>query len=303
MAGLQPHRPDVHDLHARHAVSAADLDRIADELYALPPAEFTAARDAAVAEARRAGQRDLADAAARLRRPVAAAWAVNLLARHRHDDLHRVVELGAALRGAQDRLEGDELRRLSRQRQELVAGLARQAGDLVRAAGHEVSDAVLDDVGATLDAALVDPAAAAQVEAGRLTKPLPRPSSALGQPATGAAPGAAPGAASSPTSRADRQRGSGGRDAPAADAAATTAAARLAAAEAAEAHERARVAREQAEQELARVSREAADVERRLGELRARRTDASKRLTETRRQEDHARRALAEAEEVVDRRR
>lgn len=252
-------------------MSAADLDRIADELYGLPPAEFTAARASAVAEARRAGHPELAAAAARLRRPVAAAWAVNLLARHRRDELYRLVELGAALRGAQDRLEGDELRRLSRQRRELVTGLIRHARELARAAGQEVSDAVLDDVGATLDAALADPAAAVEVEAGRLTKPLPRPSFSLGQPAPGARAPATP-----------------------------TAAARLAAAEAAQAHERARLDREHAEQELERASREAADVERRLRELRARRTDASKRLTKTRREEDLARRALAKAQEAVD---
>jgi hypothetical protein len=58
-----------------------DLESTLDELYALRPQEFTAARDARAAEARRAGDRELADRIRALRRPTLSAWAGNLLVR------------------------------------------------------------------------------------------------------------------------------------------------------------------------------------------------------------------------------
>ncbi len=58
------------------------LEEIADELYGLPPEEFTAARDARAC-ALRASDRALADAVCALRRPTTAAWLVDLLVRER----------------------------------------------------------------------------------------------------------------------------------------------------------------------------------------------------------------------------
>ncbi len=57
-----------------------DLDTVGTELYGLRPTEFTAARDAQAAAARRGGDRELAAAIKKLRRPTPAAWLVNLLA-------------------------------------------------------------------------------------------------------------------------------------------------------------------------------------------------------------------------------
>ncbi|MFE2631832.1 hypothetical protein ACFXDP_28475, partial [Streptomyces sp. NPDC059374] len=58
-----------------------DLDAVADELYGLRPEQFTAARNERVAAARSAGNRKLADAIGRLRRPSLSAWASNTLVR------------------------------------------------------------------------------------------------------------------------------------------------------------------------------------------------------------------------------
>ena len=52
---------------------------VADELYALTPAEFTAARDERARQVRAAGQRDEAAAIKKLARPTASAWLVNQL--------------------------------------------------------------------------------------------------------------------------------------------------------------------------------------------------------------------------------
>jgi hypothetical protein len=149
-----------------------DLDAVADELYALTPEEFTAARDASARAAQAGGNRKAAEMIRGLRRPTQGAWLVNRLARERADDLGRLLDLGAALREAQAALQGDELRRLSGQRSQVVAALAREAAGLARAAGRTAGQAVLREVEQTLEAALADPAAADEVRAGRLSAAL-----------------------------------------------------------------------------------------------------------------------------------
>ena len=150
--------------------SDADLDVIADELYALPPDEFVPARDDRVTAAKQAGDRDLARALARLRRPTKAAWLANLLARHRTEQLDGLVALARSLAQAQQQLDGDALRALSGQRHRAVAAMARDAGRLAARRGEAVSDALLREVAGILDAALADPAVAEEVRSGRLTK-------------------------------------------------------------------------------------------------------------------------------------
>jgi hypothetical protein len=56
-------------------------DAEAERLYGLPLDEFTAARDARARELRRDGEREKAAEVAALRKPVLAAWLVNMLAR------------------------------------------------------------------------------------------------------------------------------------------------------------------------------------------------------------------------------
>jgi hypothetical protein len=147
-----------------------DLDVIADELYGLPPDEFVPARDDRVAAAKEAGDRDLARALARLRRPTKAAWLANLLARHRTEQLDGLVALARSLAQAQQELDGDALRALSGQRHRAVAAMARDAGRLAARRGEAVSDSLVREVAGILDAALADPAVAEEVRAGRLTK-------------------------------------------------------------------------------------------------------------------------------------
>ncbi|HEY5935624.1 MAG TPA: hypothetical protein VIU61_13335 [Kofleriaceae bacterium] len=148
------------------ADDAAQLDAIAVELYALPPDDFTAARNARAA----AADRSLAARVKTLRKPTAAAWAVDLLARD--GQLAEALELAGALREAQDDLDGAELARLSRQRRALVAALATQAVDLAAERGVAVSAAARADVEKTINAAVMDAAAAAAVMTARLVRPL-----------------------------------------------------------------------------------------------------------------------------------
>ena len=93
-----------------------DLDQAADELYAVSPDDFMARRTALVGEARAAGDRPLAKEIGQLRKPTRSAWLVNLLARAEGKKITELLELGTALQRAQQRMEGDELRRLSKER-------------------------------------------------------------------------------------------------------------------------------------------------------------------------------------------
>ncbi|MGZ6827318.1 MAG: hypothetical protein ACXVGH_11035, partial [Mycobacteriales bacterium] len=84
------------------------------DLYALPPEEFTAARDAA-AKADRSLKA--------LRRPTVAAWVVNTLVRREPALVEDLVALGAALAQAQQAGEGRQLRERAGRRRALVEEL------------------------------------------------------------------------------------------------------------------------------------------------------------------------------------
>jgi hypothetical protein len=139
-------------------MGSVDVDEIADRLYALPPEEFTAARDD---EAKQADSAYLRKAIMALRKPTAAAHAVNQLVRDRTDDVDALVALGDRIRAA---MGGDasEARRLTEERRGLIAGLI----------DPDLSATVQEEVGATLEAATADADLAAAVRSGRLVKPL-----------------------------------------------------------------------------------------------------------------------------------
>lgn len=149
-----------------------DVEAITDELYGLPPSEFTRARDVRVAAARKAGDSATADRLKKLRRPSAGAWLANSLVRERRAEIEGFLDLAARLRKAQAGLEGDTIRRLSREGRDAVAGFVRDAETLARKEGAAVSSASLEDLETTLDAALADPVAAEALRTGRLTSAL-----------------------------------------------------------------------------------------------------------------------------------
>src|SRR3954468_10503759 len=99
-------------------------------MYEAPPDGFVAARTAAVAEARKAGDKDAAKRLGALRKPTVAAWLVNLLALRRPELIDELVELSTALRSAQRGLQGDQLRELSTERRQVVSALVNAAQKL-----------------------------------------------------------------------------------------------------------------------------------------------------------------------------
>ncbi|SHK64711.1 hypothetical protein SAMN05443637_109161 [Pseudonocardia thermophila] len=148
------------------------LEEVVDQLYELRPDEFVPARDDAVAEAKAAGDKDLAKAIARLRRPTKAAWLANLLARKRGEQLDGLLALGGDLAEAQRHLDGPQLRALSAQRNRLVAAMAREAGRLAYEAGDRAGESVLRELQDILHAALADPTVADEVRSGQLTRTI-----------------------------------------------------------------------------------------------------------------------------------
>lgn len=150
----------------------ADLVEVVAALYALEPEEFVSARDARAAELRRAGDRESATRVKALRKPSVAAAAVNRLVRARPSDVAGLLEVGEALRKAQEDLSRDDLRELNRQRQGAVAALARVAAQLAADAGRPLTEAVTRLVEGTLTAAMADPDAADAVRSGLLTAHL-----------------------------------------------------------------------------------------------------------------------------------
>jgi len=149
-----------------------NLGQVADELYGLAPAAFTAARDEQAGRARASGDAELAAEIRKLRRPTVSAWLVNLLAREDSGQVDDLLELGQSLREAQRALDGGRLRDLSGQRRQLVSALSQEAQRLAEAAGQAVSAQVEREVQDTLEAALAHPGAAGAVRSGRLTKAL-----------------------------------------------------------------------------------------------------------------------------------
>jgi hypothetical protein len=141
-------------------------------LYATPPDRFVAARDAAVAEARRAGDPRTAREIARLRRPTVAAWLVNLLAIRRPELVADLAQLAESLRVAQRELKGAKLRELSAQRRAVVGALVAEVRTLAATEpdAPPAGKLPLAEVESTLHAALADAEVAEQVRAGRLLR-------------------------------------------------------------------------------------------------------------------------------------
>jgi hypothetical protein len=147
----------------------AELAAIADELYGLAPGDFTPARDAKAKELKGS---DLSGQVKKLKKPSVAAWVVNQLVRHETEQVEQVLAMGEALRAAQAGLKGDELRALTRQRRQLTAAVTTRARSVASGLGVKVTQAVADQVEATLTAAMVDEECARAVRSGLLVAAL-----------------------------------------------------------------------------------------------------------------------------------
>ncbi|NKT12850.1 hypothetical protein [Prescottella equi] len=239
-----------------------DVDQVADELYALDPSGFVAARTTRVAEAKASKDREAATAIARLKKPTVVGWAVNLLARELPDEVDAVLALGDALQRAQRRLDAETLRGLTEQRQRLVRSLTTRAQKLVREHGRALNESALREVSQTLHAAMADRELADTVRRGRLLGAATYSGfGPSGLEAVEDRPESHPGN----RNRESEGEGEGGREA---ERAAERERAQLAAAAARAEAEAAHEALSAAEDELARIRSDVADGERRLRSVR-----------------------------------
>jgi hypothetical protein len=143
---------------------------IADELYALPLADFTPARDALVKEHK--ADKDLATAIKGLRKSSLAAWVVNLLVRRDPEQVDQVIAVGVALREAQENLDATQLREFTKQRRQLTATVTTTARRFAREEGVKVTQSVADHIEGTITAAMLDADAAKAVRSGLLVTAL-----------------------------------------------------------------------------------------------------------------------------------
>ena len=152
-----------------------DLDDAATELYALTPAEFTGRRAELAAQARGAGQKELAKSITGLRRPTVSAWLVNQLARGAagaEEEMDEVQALGADLRTAQAELDAPAMKACAKRRHDLIAALLQRAETVGDQEGQKVSAAARRELEETFGAAIADEQAGLAVTSGRLTRAL-----------------------------------------------------------------------------------------------------------------------------------
>jgi hypothetical protein len=147
------------------------------DLYGLPLERFTEQRNALAKVLRREGKREEAGTVAKMRKPTAAAWAVNQVARTQSRQLGVLFEAGDALQKAQADLltggaEPDALRRAVDAERAAVDRLTETARGLLSSDGHELTAATLERVSETLHAAALDDDARAALRDGRLEREL-----------------------------------------------------------------------------------------------------------------------------------
>jgi hypothetical protein len=109
------------------ARSEVDVDAALQELYGLPPEEFTAARNELARATKAAGDTDASRQVKALRKPTLAAWLANQLVRAEPARVDELSQLGDDLRSAHQSRDGARLRQLTPRRHELVQDLVKVA--------------------------------------------------------------------------------------------------------------------------------------------------------------------------------
>ena len=138
------------------------------DLYALPPEEFTAARNALAKELKAAGDKDGAAAVAKLRRPSVGAHALNQVARAEAELIEEALDAGIALREASEAAaEGDArgLREATAAERAAAQAVAKAAKPHLGSRGDALVPALL----ATLRAGALDEDVAEQLRTGTLS--------------------------------------------------------------------------------------------------------------------------------------
>jgi hypothetical protein len=134
-------------------VSGASKPAASDALFTLPLGEFTAARNALVAQLKKDGRQAEASEVKALAKPSVSAWVVNQLYWRHRKPFDALLEAGDRLRRAHAApLTGESARDPVTARREVVAELVRHAADVLREAGHGDTRDLMRRVTSTLEA-------------------------------------------------------------------------------------------------------------------------------------------------------
>jgi len=154
-----------------------DLDRELDELYDLPLDDWTRARNDLAARLKKAHQSEQAEQVKALRKPTAATWAVNQLARRSDKGVAKLLEAGEQLRKTQERALGGrasaaDVSAAAKEERDAIRELVAAARSILEAAGNAATPATLDRITETLRTAAVDDAGRELLARGRLDEEL-----------------------------------------------------------------------------------------------------------------------------------
>jgi hypothetical protein len=193
-----------------------------EELYGLPLDEFIGARDALARELRQRGEREEAEAVRQLRKPSAPTWAINQLARTHGVKVRRLIEAEDELRRAHGASE-DRFRDALAAERQTAAELVKDAARILTESGRPPTEATLERIAATLQAAAADAAHREELAEGRLSEELeplgfealagvklpkrerPRPSEPAARPRSETAAPSRSKTAARPSERADKR--------------------------------------------------------------------------------------------------
>ena len=142
-----------------------------DALFALPLAEFTAARKSLASRLRKEGRHDEAERVKALPKPPATAWAVNQLYWRQRKEIERLFAIGEKVRKAQTGGSAD-LRALLEERRRVISDLTNRAAEILRSAGHADSQDARRRMAINLESLAAWGPANVEPQPGRITADL-----------------------------------------------------------------------------------------------------------------------------------
>lgn len=146
-----------------------------DDLFRLPVAEFTGARNALAARLKKEGRANEAERVKLLSKPSVSAWAVNQLFWEHRDAFDQLIATGKRFRHGRAGKSGDMRESLDARRDALVQ-LSELATELLRDAGHNPSQDTIRRVTTTLEALSAYALLSDGPTPGRLTNDVDPPS-------------------------------------------------------------------------------------------------------------------------------
>jgi hypothetical protein len=151
----------------------SDAGDVVDELLAIPPKQFTEARNAAARQLAAGGDREAAAEVKGLPRPTLALWSLNRVAHEHPDLLATFIEAAEKLRKAHE--SGGDIRAATPPEREAEARVAAAAAKIAAGEGA-ATETVTRGIRQALGAVAADPGVAATLRAGRLIREPEAPS-------------------------------------------------------------------------------------------------------------------------------